>query len=267
MTLSGSDVPRGLLLVVLVLTSIFQALCQAEPDKTGNNPDSSITESILIHCPGIAGTMPIDQSLVQGLIEGKVASRVKMFDWTGEFRGILALGKRDHNRQQARILAREIEEIYQKNPEAHIILTAHSGGTGIAVWALEQLPDHIQIDTLVLLASALSPTYDLAPALKHVRQAYSFYSPYDNWVLGTGTRMLGTIDRVKTDAAGYVGFRFSHPKLRQIGYDPRWIHFGHSGDHVGMMDQRFASQILAPLILNGSHVETLSTRPTVTIPQ
>lgn len=254
----------GRLLVFLVLVGIgFQASAPARAEENGKI-EPPVSESVLIHCPGIAGSMPIDQSLVEGLIRGGVASQARIFDWTGEFRGLLALGKLHHNRQQARVLAQEIESIYRKNPETRVILTAHSGGTGIAVWALEQLADRVRIDTLVLLASALSPNYDLGPALKHVRQAYSFHSPYDNWVLGTGTRTLGTIDRVKTDAAGYVGFQCTDPKLKQIGYDPRWIRFGNSGDHVGTMNQRFAHQVLAPLILNSSLVGTLSTQPSET---
>lgn len=253
----GLFLPARLLLLWGVTCA--SSWCQAETENAANIP---VAESVLIHCPGIAGPMPIDQSLVRGLVQTGVAPQAKIFDWTGEFRGLLALGKLDHNRQQAEVLAQEIEKIYRKNPDVHVILTAHSGGTGIAVWALEKLPDQVRIDTLVLLASALSPTYDLRPALKHVRQAYSFYSPYDHWVLGTGTRAFGTIDRVKTDAAGYVGFQCVDPKLRQIGYDPRWIKLGHTGDHVGMMDQRFARQILAPLILNTLPGKTLSTQPT-----
>ena len=95
-----------------------------------------------------------------------------------------------------------------KDPKLEITLTSHSGGTGIAVWALEKMPEGMQVQTLVLLASALSPDYDLSKALRHVRgKAYVFYSQNDQVVLGAGTRLFGTIDGVKSDAAGLIGFR------------------------------------------------------------
>ena len=60
----------------------------------------------------------------------------------------------------------------------------------------------------MLLSPALSPTYDLAPALSAVRrEMVVFWSPLDVIVLGLGTRIFGTIDRIKTVSAGLVGFR------------------------------------------------------------
>ena len=62
--------------------------------------------------------------------------------------------------------------------------------------------------TVFLLASALSPEYDLSKALGHVRgKVYVFTSPGDSLVLGTGTRLFGTIDGIKSDAAGLNGLR------------------------------------------------------------
>jgi pimeloyl-ACP methyl ester carboxylesterase len=205
---------------------------------------------VLIHCPGIAGEMSIDRYLVKGLIQAGVAPEATIFDWTGEYSGLLALGQLDHNKRQARLLARRIVDIHRAYPRTRITLTAHSGGTGIVVWALEALPEDIKIDTLVLLASALSHGYDLDPALEHVRQAYSFHSEFDNLVLGSGTRAMGTIDRVKTDSGGYVGFDSRNPKLTQLPYNPDWIKLGNAGDHIGTMDAQFAREIISPLILD-----------------
>ena len=59
-----------------------------------------------------------------------------------------------------------------------------------------------------MLAPALSPTYDLSRALRAVRrEMVVFWSPLDVIILGAGTRVFGTIDRVKTASAGLVGFR------------------------------------------------------------
>jgi hypothetical protein len=124
------------------------------------------------------------------------------------------------------------------------------------VWALEQLPADIKIDRLLMLSSALSPTYDLSRALAHVRYAaYSFHSEYDTLVLKYGTMALGTIDRELVPAAGYAGFvepesadHRQYEKLRQIPYDAAWMRLGNAGDHIGATAPAFAEQILAPLL-------------------
>lgn len=236
------------LLAMLVIVGC-DGVRDATPPAQVSVPLTPPPAPVLIHCPGIAGEMPIDRYLVKGLVQAGVAPEAWIFDWTGEYSGILALGKLDHNKEQARLLAGRLTEIHRADPRTRIILTSHSGGTGIAVWALEQLPADVKIDTLVLLASALSPGYDLDPALAHVRQAHSFYSEFDNLVLGTGTRTMGTIDRVKSDAGGYVGFESTNPKLKQIPYNPDWIKTGNAGDHIGTMDAQFAREVIAPLIL------------------
>ena len=82
----------------------------------------------------------------------------------------------------------------------------------------------------LLLAPALSPAYDLSNALRAVRrEMVVFWSPLDVIILGAGTRVFGTIDRVKTASAGLVGFRVpaigklerqQRPAIRQTAPDP-----------------------------------------------
>ena len=114
-------------------------------------------------------------------------------------------------------------------PGAPVFLVGKSGGTGLVVRALERLPEDT-VEWAVLLSPALSPTYDLAPALRAVRrEMVVFWSPLDVIVLGLGTRIFGTIDRIKTVSAGLVGLpraaggrrrteQASYRKLRQV----RW---------------------------------------------
>ena len=78
---------------------------------------------------------------------------------------------------------------------------------GPAIWTLERLPGDVKVACFVMLAPALSPTYDLSKGLAHVSgSAYCFNSPDDDMVLGTGTNLFGTMDGVRCDAAGRVGF-------------------------------------------------------------
>jgi alpha-beta hydrolase superfamily lysophospholipase len=212
----------------------------------------------LLHLPGIAGHMRIDDMLTSGLMLGGIDAQVEIDDWPGDTRGLAALGAIERNRQQARRIAEKLALSIKNNPTRSFILTGHSAGSGLAVWTLENLPDDVQIDTLVLLAPALSPEYDLSKALKRVRgKAYVLVSEGDV-VLGAGTRNFGTVDRVNTDSAGRVGFqmpenadREQYKKLIPVNYDPQWVRFGNMGDHVGPMSRAFAKSILAPLLLTG----------------
>ena len=108
-----------------------------------------------------------------------------------------------------------------------------------------------------LIAPALSPAYDLTPALRHVRsKAYVFYSDGDSAVLGIGTRLFGTIDGQKTDAAGKVGFTrpptgdpAEYAKIVPMPYQSAWMRYENIGDHIGPMMTPFARAVIAPLIL------------------
>ena len=200
--------------------------------------------------------MPIDRALVDGLIAGGVAREAITFDWIGQRRGLPALTEYDENKRQAVRLSKRLANAYHADPRRRMTLTAHSGGTAVAVWALEDLPADVKIDYLVLIASALSPDYDLSTALAHVRcRAIAFNSPHDNIVLGNGTQVFGTMDRVYGPAAGYVGFRpppesksNAYDQLLQLSYDPAWQAQGNYGDHIGVMTRPFAESMLAPML-------------------
>ena len=115
----------------------------------------------------------------------------------------------------------------------------------------------------MLLASALSPRYDLSKALAHVRdRAYAFWSGLDTVVLSVGTRTFGTIDAEYCDAAGYVGFQRpskgdakQYAKLVQYPYDATWVKYDNLGDHIGWTETAFSKAVLVPL-LEGKGIAT-----------
>lgn len=120
----------------------------------------------------------------------------------------------------------------------------------------------MKVDQVVLVQPAISPGYDLSRALKHVkRNMYYTSSPGDWFVLGVGTRVFGTSDGQKSDAAGFVGFRppptadaRQYRKLVEIKYDPAWIRWGDFGSHTGALSTSFAFHVLAPLLTGNPHV-------------
>jgi alpha-beta hydrolase superfamily lysophospholipase len=234
-------------------TVVWLALAWTVPARAAE-PDSPF----LLHVPGVGGHLRVDDLLTQGLRQGGLDAQVQIYDWTGGNPGYAALAAYERNQRQAQAIADVLVRVRRASPARRIIVTSHSGGAGLAVWALERLPDDVHVDTLLLLAPALSPQYDLTRALRRVKgAAYAFTSDMDP-VLGVGTRTFGTIDRVKTESAGRVGFTrpqgadpIQYDKLMTFAYDLAWLSLGNAGDHIGTMNRPFARRVLAPLLLTG----------------
>lgn len=218
------------------------------------------TPAVHLHLTGIGGKLPPDYLMERGLLLAGVSSQILIDDWTGEQRGLAALVNETRHRVQAERVAQRIVELRRANPTARLTVSGHSGGAGIAAWALAQLPEGVFIDDLILVAPAVSPQFDLSPALARVSgKCFAFTSLGDVAVLGAGTRTMGTIDRIKTDAAGRVGFFMpdspadasQYEKLRQVYYQAEFLKLANNGEHMGAMMTPFAARVLAPLVSSG----------------
>jgi pimeloyl-ACP methyl ester carboxylesterase len=211
---------------------------------------------LLVYLPGISGLLGPGRRLGTALDSGGFDALYRVFDWTDGDPGLDALRAYDRNQDQAQDLANRLAGQRIGDPDRPIVLIAHSGGAGVAVWTLEKLPKETRVRAAILLAPALSPDYDLSRALRHVSgKMVVFYSPRDEWILGAGTKLFGTIDRVQSEAAGLHGFHIpagadpaQYHKLIQIPYDPAWAALGNPGDHMGPLAGPFIRTVLAPLL-------------------
>ena|ERR1700722_3278689 len=236
---------------ILIIQAFLLIPCAAAAAAVGPT-----TKPCVLHFPGIGGYLLVDKHLMLGLADGGVKAEIECYDWTLNHPGIDALHGYDRNHKEAGFLADLIVKREALWPDCSIVLTGHSGGAGIVIWTLERLPPDVKVDAAFLLAPALSPTYDLSAALKHVRRRmYVFYSSDDYLILGTGCRIFGTMDGEFTDAAGLVSFAIpksadldQYKKLKQIPYDPAWGWLGNFGDHIGPMARPFVAKIVAPLV-------------------
>ncbi len=216
---------------------------------------------LVIVLPGIEGRSPWNVNLARGLDEGGVDCAIEIFDWGTQVPGGFLLNLTDDamNQREAVRLRDRIMAYRGSGRGRTIQLIGHSGGAGIAVMAAERLPEGTSVTSMTLLAAAISPTYELRPALRHVdRHLINCYSHRDNVLLGPGTMLLGNIDRVHAEGAGKVGFtlpaavtsedRALLGKVRQVAWFPKMWALGHSGGHFGWTDRRFVRKWLAPVI-------------------
>jgi pimeloyl-ACP methyl ester carboxylesterase len=222
----------------------------------------------LIHLPGIAGEQNLDRRFIRGLRAGGCNGTIEIYDWTEKDPGLAALLARQRNDREATKIAEKIKQILKDEPGVKLRIIGHSGGAGLAVWALERLPGDSKIESVVFLAPALSQKYDLSKALSHVRgKAYALTSVNDAIILGAGTKLFGTIDGKKEEAAGLRGFKTpdkpfdpkQYDKLVQMPYQDSWMELGNIGDHIGPMGEEFAEKVIAPLLRDRPPLPT--TRP------
>jgi pimeloyl-ACP methyl ester carboxylesterase len=247
------------------ISSIFLlaiASIAAGGQTTRPSPSEQMLEKVrvkgplLLHLPGVGGYLGVDRRMLAGLRDADLVANIVVYDWTEHDPGIHALQAYGRNQREAQIVSDLIAAHASADPQSPIYITAHSGGCAIAAWALAKLPADINVQTVILIAPALSPTFDLSPALRHVEgKMYVFYSRFDTLVLFTGTRIFGTMDGIQTQAAGFSGFvepknadPLMYQKLVQRPYEKAWAKYGDYGDHIGGMSRAFASAMIEPLI-------------------
>jgi pimeloyl-ACP methyl ester carboxylesterase len=191
---------------------------------------------------------------------GGVPGAMRVFDWGMPLPGgyLANLCRMDRSRRRAADLAQKIAEYQDAYPGRPVHIAAQSGGTGVAVFAAEALPAGRQIDGLILLNGALSPQYDLRPALRNCRRGIiNSYSPRDTFVLGWGTRIFGTVDRKFCDASGRVGFKVpenlsaedaaQYAKLTQVEWCPKFAETCHHwGGHLSSAREEYLARYIAP---------------------
>jgi hypothetical protein len=229
-----------------------------------NEPESEQPRGLVVVADGVGGLDLCGRALRYVLAAEKLPYSVKIVRWGhGLGRWLADLTDVANRDSHARILAESVRSYKSKRPFDPIYLIAKSGGSGVVVKALELLNEQ-QVDRAVMLAPALSPSYDLSIALHAVRcDIVVFWSPFDVFILGAGTRVFGTVDRVKSASAGLVGFRIPargtsndtegqrYDKLRQIRWRPRMATTGHLGGHFGPDNPLFLRRYVVPLLRIG----------------
>ena len=217
---------------------------------------------IVFVLPGIEGSSVWNRNIALGLDDGGVTSAIEIYDWTVGVPGSLVVNLTllERNQKQAQRLAEQITHYQDQHPHSPVHLVGHSGGAGIAVMALDALPEDRLVERAILLAPALSPAYDLSTALRRTRYGIcNFFSSNDVGMLMVGTSLVGPMDREFGVSAGAIGFRAPRDAseedralyarlLRQVRWAPRMKLAGADGSHLGWTSRQFAAEYLAPII-------------------
>lgn len=246
------------MILTQILGAFYDKLLGPPPGPPGE-PDREAGGGLVVVADGIGGLDLCGTSLLRVAPAAGLPHSVSIHRWGhGVGRWHADLTRIDHHRRMSAALVETVGSFRGQHPDAPVYLIGKSGGTGIVTWALEQLPAE-SVERAVLLAPALSPGYDLSRALRAVRrELVVFHSPLDLVLLGAGTSLFKTIDRVRGVGAGLVGFKtpddpqarsLYQEKLKQIRWSPAMIRDGYLGGHLGVDTPGFLRRHVVPLLM------------------
>jgi pimeloyl-ACP methyl ester carboxylesterase len=184
----------------------------------------------------------------EGLRQAGYHGDVEVFMWTISFNPLVDQLVTGNARLRSAILANKIKEYARRHPDREINVIALSAGTGVAVWAVEQLDGKARVNNLILLGSSLSSTYDMRKALRHIDgNVVAYYSPHDNVL--DAVRVVGTIDGKRgVDSIGQVGLHppgGPFPQIVNIGWSRKYLPLGWAGAHTDCTNQLFVRRELS----------------------
>jgi pimeloyl-ACP methyl ester carboxylesterase len=243
----------------LVLAAIV-ALAAGCGGKTRNSGNADpYEEGLVVLLSGAGGMMGETDRIRDGLRNAGVRRAIETFRWS---RGSVLSDQTgvEANRRKAHELSRRIEAFKDVSPGAPVHLIGVSAGTGLAVWAAEDLEPGVSVTAIILVASSLDTGYDLSKAMRKTQDGiYSFKSMADS-VLALGVTWAGTVDRNGGLAGGLVGFgvpwgaseetkQLYKEKLHEIPWWPPDVVYGHVGDHLGATNPAYVKAKIAPIVL------------------
>ena len=217
---------RDSLLLILILIGGLCG-CQNADYTAANRYD----RGLVLCLGGVGGVTGEVDRIRKGLDKGAVDWALEEFKWS-RYNALDDQADVKENKLKAYQLARRVEAYRRDYPQGQVYLVGVSAGTGLVVWALEELAAGEKADGAILIASSLKRNYDLSTALQNVNgQIHSFYSPTDP-VLRLGVPLAGSVDRKHSLASGGAdGFkapakadeyvlRLYRERLRQYRWGP-----------------------------------------------
>jgi hypothetical protein len=265
---------------VLRLLSIALAVsvagCASKPTgwpKPEANRGERIHNGYIYYFDG-AGGGTTQKNYAEGVQKGFIAAGYdgagEMLSWeTGK--GLMAdqNASVEYKRAQAKIAARKITKHAKAYPGVPMGFLGFSAGTAQAIFTLEDLPESLKINEVVLLGTSISQDYDLTKALKHIKGKLYIYTSTKDRMLGFLMPFSGTADRKFDDpGAGITGFvlpdgadaatrKLYKEKIVTIPWTAKLEKDGDYGKHFDNVKMEFVRDHVAPLFM-GKKVPGLS---------
>lgn len=225
---------------------------------TESRPEHGRPDGLVMVADGIGGLDICGRWMTRVVRSAGLPLSVEVHHWGhGRGRWLADLTDEENHQLHSAAIARRVEGFLAQHPGAPVYLVGKSGGTGLVVWALERLPE-ASVERAILLSPALSPSYDLSNAFRALRrELVVFHSPLDLVLLGAGTSLFGTVDRVRSVGAGLVGFRppdgaddetrgLYRDRLRQVRWTPSMVREAYLGGHFAVDWPPFLKRYVLP---------------------
>lgn len=254
-----------LLSIVVVMPAVVGCSGPSMP------PPAKLEHGLVLVLPGIAAGPTDTDTLVPTLRDSVLPWGISYYDWPGMVPGSAYALDQEMSREKAREIAGWIHDYRRDYPERPVFVVGHSGGAAIAVFVAEEINPDEPLAGLVVLATPLSPRYDLTRALAGAGgRMLSCYSPEDgllDFLVLVGRNFDGTREK----PAGEVGFELpgqadvrrvnAFRGLSQLRWDDTMRAYNHDGGHEGWTRPAWVRKFLVPRLLDwarlaGYRVET-----------
>lgn len=189
------------------LLAMAAAALAADAPVPAAAPSATAPRGVVFVIGGISGLDPLNFWAPLVLPHAGVPHELRNFPWThGKGHPIRDLQDEPHLLAKAAELADAVRAVKAADPSRPVYLVGHSAGAAVALAAAAHLPP-ATLERVVLLSAAVSPGYDLQPALRATRtEIVAINSAWDWFYLSCCTTLLGTADRVYGPSAGLGGF-------------------------------------------------------------
>lgn len=241
-------------LSAILLTFLSGAGCHR-----GSPPTQLRQDKLLWVFPGVGqGELGVRRATT-AFRDAGYEGEIRVHDWAWPLSHLYNLTAQQQNREDARHIARQLAARLRSQPDLVIDLVGYSGGGGVALMVVESLPDRSSVRNVILVQPAISPDYDLEPALRRITGKLVHYQSRVDWlVLGVGTSLAGTIDREFGPSSGFAGLELEKAvsdvhlrrKVVELSWSTQDITTGHIGAHFSAFGYGFNRKRIAAFLVD-----------------
>jgi len=180
----------------LITLGIGMLGCGKYDTGTKFTTQQRIDKGLIVILPGIEGESGANHNIRRGLFDTDIPYALVIYRWGALVPGpggmLINQTNVTRNRNEGKELAEEIVKYQTNHPNRPVFLIGHSGGCGIAVFALEALgriSGAKPVTGAFLLSASVSANYNLSSALRMTQRGLvNVYNPEDSLLKGTADR-------------------------------------------------------------------------------